>query len=177
MVKDSLSNKNTTGYAFLVEKEKVISVEVEVKSEKPNQKVTPKQNRIENTNLEESTPIKKNLDQQGNNELAENKTELAEVKNIKKETPEFNNEKNLVADNSQATIQPKQEGDYVPIKEFAKTKIKNDLLKGKTFTETVIEEIAEASNDKISFERKKDDSGNTQKFAINIGKFSFSKNK
>ena len=72
---------------------------------------------------------------------------------------------------------PENSEEYVPIKEVAFNKIKKDVLKGKTFSETVMDELANLTNDKVNFETQKDDKGETQKFAINIGKFSFSKNK
>ena len=72
-------------------------------------------------------------------------------------------------------IQTKQ--DFVPIQKFAKDKIKKDLLKGKTFSETVAEEIAEISNDKITFDVNEEKGGLFESFAINFGKLSISRNK
>lgn len=86
-------------------------------------------------------------------------------------------EKDKVTNDKTATTNELADDDYVPIKEFAKEKIKTDLLKGKTFSETIMDELVEASNEKISFKREKDKEGITQKFALNIGKFSISRNK
>ena len=72
-------------------------------------------------------------------------------------------------------IETKQE--FVPIQKFAKDKIKKDLLKGKTFSETVAEEIAEISNDKINFEVNEEKGGLFESFALNLGKISISRNK
>ncbi|MFT7085834.1 MAG: hypothetical protein ACJAV5_001556 [Vicingaceae bacterium] len=66
---------------------------------------------------------------------------------------------------------------FVPIQKFAKDKIKKDLLKGKTFSETIAEEIAEISNDKITFEVNKEEGGLFESFALNLGKLSISRNK
>jgi len=65
-------------------------------------------------------------------------------------------------------------GEFIPIDEFVKNKIKSDVLKGKTFSETVLDELSELANEKISFETK---NGETQKLALNIGKFSFSRSR
>jgi hypothetical protein len=71
----------------------------------------------------------------------------------------------------------KLEQDFVPIQKFAKDKIKKGLLKGKTFSETVIEEIADISNEKITFETNKDKGSLFESFALNIGKLSISRNR
>ena len=54
-----------------------------------------------------------------------------------------------------SAVVEKETDNFVPLKEFAKERIKTDVLKGKTFSETIIDELAEASNDKISFKREK----------------------
>ncbi|MBL4710273.1 MAG: hypothetical protein JKY48_17720 [Flavobacteriales bacterium] len=106
--------------------------------------------------------------------------EMAQIETIS--TPE----KELASDNSSIpeevilasnNISNPAEEKFIPIHEFAKSKIKDDVLKGKTFSETILDEIAEASKEKITFKRKKDRSGTTQNFALNIGKFSISRNK
>ena len=71
----------------------------------------------------------------------------------------------------------KKKNKFIPIDEFAKKKLKENVLKNKTFSETIVEELAEATNQKISFESVKNDNGNTEQYALNIGKFSFSRKK
>lgn len=100
-------------------------------------------------------------------------TSQQEKEKFKEETPTLVDEDLLVSKD----VSKSNEAKFIPIQEFAKNKIKDDVLKGKTFSETILEEIAEVSNEKITFERKKDRTGNTQKFALNIGKFSISRNK
>jgi len=83
-----------------------------------------------------------------------------------------------IVDNVLAKVETKKtNNDFVPIQKFAKDKIKKDLLKGKTFSETLVEEIAEISNDKITFEADKEKEGLFESFALNIGKLSISRNK
>lgn len=63
---------------------------------------------------------------------------------------------------------------YTPIDEFVKKKIKKDVLKGKTVSETILEELSELAKEKINLETNK---GESQKLALNIGKFSFSRSR
>lgn len=71
----------------------------------------------------------------------------------------------------------KAEKYFVSIQKFAKDKIKKDLLKGRTFSETVIEEIADISNEKITFDTNRKQGGLFESFALNIGKISVSRNR
>ena len=61
--------------------------------------------------------------------------------------------------------------EFVTLKDFAKQKV----LKGKTFSETVADELAELAKEKLDI--KVERSKKEDKFAVNIGKFSFSRNK
>jgi hypothetical protein len=81
-------------------------------------------------------------------------------------------------ENTLANVEPMQtKQEFVPIQKFAKDKIKKDLLKGKTFSETVAEELADISNDKITFEADKEKEGLFDSFALSIGKLSISRNR
>lgn len=80
--------------------------------------------------------------------------------------------------NALAEVKPvKAKQEFVPIQKFAKDKIKKDLLKGKTFSQTVIEEIADISNEKITFETNNEKVNLFESFALNIGKLSISRNR
>jgi hypothetical protein len=89
-------------------------------------------------------------------------TELADLKT------EIKQESSLISSNKNKAVS---------IQEYAKQKLKKEVLKNKTFSEALAEELGSITNDKISFENKKDQSGETEQFAINIGKFSFSRKK
>lgn len=56
--------------------------------------------------------------------------------------------------------------------EYVKKVIKEDVLKNKTFSESLLEEVAEVTNDKIKFEKRSKES---PQFALNIGKLRISK--
>lgn len=98
-----------------------------------------------------------------------------------KETPEtevpvvFRGDEMSDAIAAVSPVQTKQE--FVPIQKFAKEKIKKDLLKGKTFSETIAEEIADISNDKITFEVDEKKGSLFESFALNFGKLSISRNR
>ncbi len=65
--------------------------------------------------------------------------------------------------------------DYIPIDQYAKNQIQDKLLKGKSLSENLNEGLAALSDDKVSFDIKTSDANRIQKFALNIGKFSFSR--
>lgn len=69
------------------------------------------------------------------------------------------------------------EEEFKPIGEFAKDKIKSELLRGKTFSETLLEELAELAEEKIDLETKRNQEGKVKQFSFNIGKFSYSRNR
>jgi len=84
---------------------------------------------------------------------------------------------NEMVDALVAVTPDQAEQKFVPIQKFAKDKIKKEVLKGKTFSETVAEEIANLSNDKITFEIEEEKGGLFDSFALNIGKLSISRNR
>lgn len=76
-----------------------------------------------------------------------------------------------VVENTLANVEPMQtKQQFVPIQKFAKDKIKKDLLKRKTFSEKVAEELADISNDKITFEADKEKEGLFDSFALSTCK-------
>lgn len=94
--------------------------------------------------------------------------DIAEAPKVK--TPETESKENMgeaIADNS--TLDNKKE--FVPLDEFAKKAI----LKDKSVSEFISEEIASISNDKINYESVKNKQGKTQQFALNIGKLKISR--
>ncbi len=76
-----------------------------------------------------------------------------------------------------AIVEEVAEEEYISIGEFAKDKIKSDLLRGKTFSETILEELTELAEEKIDLETKRDQEGEVKQLSFNIGKFSFSRSR
>lgn len=172
-----------SGYAFIVERD---TQEKALPKEKMEEKVREQSPAPQYAAVEPS--VKKKKDQINatldavEEELAETTPqeidpEKEEEKQVQKETKEpvatAEVDENQLAENKNAS----RDESFIPIDEFAREKIKTNVLKGKTFSETVIEELAELSNDKIQLEKEKNQQGKTQSFALNIGKFSFSRNK
>lgn len=89
------------------------------------------------------------------------------------------------AENSELAEKPKSinrnssasDEKFLSLEEIAKNKIKKDLLKNKSFGETIADEIAALSKEKVRFKQEKDEAGNTELIAFNIGKFKFSRKK
>lgn len=104
---------------------------------------------------------------------------LAEIpaKETPKETENQRMEPNEVEKQEEKIAQVSASEEFVPLVQFAKNKFKEEVLKNKTLTETLAEELAAATNQKISFEAVKNQEGKTEQLAINIGKFSFSRKK
>ena len=75
---------------------------------------------------------------------------------------------------NQTTAKDTQE-EYTPIDEYAKNQIQDKLLKGKSISENINDGLAALSDDKVSFDIQTSDENKIQKFALNIGKFSFSR--
>ena len=110
--------------------------------------------------------------------LAEN--QFAENNTIQQETPSDSEPKvdeEVPSEPVLAELPKKGEEEYTPLGEYAKNKIKNDLLKGKTFSETIVEEIKEIAEKKLDYETKENEEGEKVGFAFNLGKISISKNK
>jgi hypothetical protein len=124
-------------------------------------------------NEKRETPILvKPLEQEFAAKQPEEKLDRKEENNLPKtvRTPDDGMERALA---NAEPMEIKQE--FVSIQKFAKDKIKKEILKGKTFSETVAEEIADISNDKITFEADKEKL--FESFALNIGKLSISRNR
>ncbi len=88
-------------------------------------------------------------------------------------------ENNNIQNETTDPVEPQQKEaskDYLTVKDYAKTRVKKDILNNKTLSEALADEIAKATNDKISFEQVKNKKGRLEKFALNIGKLSISKN-
>lgn len=115
--------------------------------------------------------------QPGNNVAEQLKKEIP----AEKEAPETflvqQADDNSLAQAAVETDLKNDEKEFVPIQKFAKDKIKKEILKGKTFTETVMDEIADISNEKVTFETNQEKEGIFESFALNIGKLSISRNK
>ena len=75
-----------------------------------------------------------------------------------------------LADNN--TVSQAAKNKFISLPELAAQKLKSDVLNNKTLKEALLEELAELSNGSLSIE--KPIAGKAQKFAINIGKFSYS---
>lgn len=158
----------------------------------PPRKSVPLQNNVlaeakNDPSTNDHEPIQK-VDEEEGNSLAEQAADPKpkSTEEVQEEKPELMKpEEALIRDNDllayngnpTSANDVKIPNEFSPIKEVAINKIKEDVLKGKTFSETIMEELEDITNDKITFETKKDDKGKTEKFAINIGKFSFSRNK
>lgn len=189
---ESPSETNKLQYAGIIVKEELEAIAVESKqvvSTKKVKKLTPS-----NTAIAQTIEANKNekeiqhLEDRKQQELdvIDNENSLAEVEKPTINNPEKVDEAQeaskenlpeLVLNEMDSDELADVSNDFIPIQKFAKDKYKKEVLKGKTFTETVLEEIEEVTNKKVSFESKKDSKGNTEQFAINIGKFSFSRNK
>ena len=132
---------------------------------------TPQENINETVN--KSTPnIQVPIEEEGLAEQTENNSTQEKVEEEVLPIIEKNN------DDALAEMKPiETNNDFVPIGEFAKGKLKKDLLQGKTFTETVLEEIADISNDKITLEVNEKKEGLFESFALSIGKISISRNR
>lgn len=132
---------------------------------------TPQENINETVN--KSTPSTQvPIEEEGLAEQTENNSTQEKVEEEVLSIIEKNN------DDALAEMKPiETNNDFVPIGEFAKGKLKKDLLQGKTFTETVLEEIADISNDKITLEVNEKKEGLFESFALSIGKISISRNR
>lgn len=167
------------GLTFIVEKIEDIDTE-----HKPlNSKLTDRETvvPVKKKSVDKEIPkrkLEKSIEEESPSiQFAENKVQPEVPTKEEKEIPLIQAKNDLIADATSQPEKPGEKDNFVPIKEFAKEKIKTDLLKGKTFSETVMDELEEVSNEKISFKREKNQGGVTQRFAINIGKFSLSRNK
>lgn len=76
----------------------------------------------------------------------------------------------------QTIIDEKEKAEFVPVSDFARQRIKKDILKNKTLSEAIADEIAKATNDKVTFDQVINSRGKREKFALNIGKLKISKN-
>lgn len=129
------------------------------------------QKSMNETEIKSTPSIQEPIQEEGIAEQTENNPTQEKVK---EEVPLI--EKNN--DDALAEMKPiETNNDFVPIGEFAKGKLKKDLLQGKTFTETVLEEIADISNDKITLEVNEKKEGLFESFALSIGKISISRNR
>lgn len=81
-----------------------------------------------------------------------------------------------IAENTTESQSNSSQKDFVPVSDFAKQRIKENLLKNKTLSEAIAAEIAKATNDKVTFDQVINKNGKREKFAINIGKLKISKN-
>lgn len=86
---------------------------------------------------------------------------------LEEELAENKREEDSVAKNKGAI----NDTETMTVKEYAKMK----LLKNKSLSETISDELAEATDDKINFKSTKDQKGRFETFALNIGSFSISK--
>lgn len=175
-VKDEVDTDNQL--AFIVEREEVF-----IQEDKPLETqlsegggLTPKKSKGVIVKKEQKEKKVRKIEKKPSNQFANNKVETKTPKSDEN-PPIYTNDKDQFADVTIPAIVKEETDNFVPLKEFAKERIKTDVLKGKTFSETIIDELEEASNEKVSFKREKNQDGDTQKFAINIGKFSLSRNK
>lgn len=161
---------------IIVEEEKIEAQEIPEKrtpiyerlEEAPNyaqvespKKVEPAQEKqIKEVLKEEITPVEKIPEENFADNTAEEKPS---------EIPVVNTEEQFA--NLDKPIYNKDE--FVPLNKFAKKAI----LKDKTVSEAISEELAQMSNDKINFESVKNKKGKVEQFALNIGKLSISRKK
>ena len=89
---------------------------------------------------------------------------LKEIKTILPTTSDIE----LLAQNNKSTANSQ----FLTLPELAAQKIKTDVLKNKSLKDNLLEELADLSNNRLSLSEKQD--GESQRFAINLGKFSYS---
>lgn len=76
----------------------------------------------------------------------------------------------VLAENNTLSQVPMNE--FISLSEFTVKTIKSELLNNKTLKATLLEELVELSNERLTLAESQ--AGKTQKFAINIGKFGYS---
>lgn len=122
-------------------------------------------------------PKEEEPEEKPNQEIQLPEEEFAEVPALEKQKQEFDmpdesEELAMVSEEKEQEIRA-EDRDYTPIDQYAKKLI----LKDKTVSETLSEELADLSNNKINFERVKNKEGKIEQFALNIGKLSISRKK
>lgn len=89
------------------------------------------------------------------------------VKNIEG-MPSSINDNELVSENTESLAYQ----EFPSLTKLAGQKIKTDVLKNKSLKKAIIEELADFSNNRLRLSETQE--GQTQRFAINLGKFSYS---
>jgi hypothetical protein len=160
-------------YAFVVaEKNKPVKNEV---------KLIPQKEELNNYAKLEPRPIKEDSNKEGEVkiELSIEELEIPQdnIANVQEEEKVQSPIIEALEEDQIASIPIEKEEtfnkDFIPINEFARKLI----LKDRSVSEALADELAEVSNDKINFEQVKNKNGKTEQFALNIGKFSISRNK
>jgi hypothetical protein len=168
-------------YAFTIQKEALEGQEeVIVVKDKAEKKSFKKEERTESlaSNVQKKQEgVKKQ--EKGRNERIPNEevyedllTEAVDSQETEEEV-QLPEQSELLAENTQV----ESEGDFIPIKEFARKAIQKEVVRGKTFSEGIMEELAAVAKDKLELETEKDEEGKMQSFALNIGKLKISRNK
>lgn len=147
-------------------------IEKSLDKAKPIIKPVMPQNQLANTSTIKKQPNPKNVKniEKQDEIVPEIEEDFAREEAVKNETiddaePSLPKESNTLAE--------KAENEFTPINEFIKAKV----LRNKSFSENLADELANATNDKVIFTKETGKNSETQKFAINIGKFSLSRKK
>mgnify|MGYP000385449961 CR=1 FL=1 len=158
----------------------IIQAEAPKKKSRPTQAVENSFAKVESaTNqankADRNQPPLKKLDKQV--EFAE--LEQVEVEPKAKEAkPLVLPEQSVIAalpDDTEALESRKGKTQSLSLKEFAKETIQNELLKNKTVTQLIAEELASATNEKVVFEPASKANKKGLQFAMNLGSISISK--
>jgi len=172
--KEEKANYTVPSSSFLAENNESVSKASQnrVKSElspikEEPQQIDPVQSTEQIARVEDNLPIKEDK------EIKQNKqTEKIDLPSIEEKGQDDSQIAAISEEVSKPDQAVKEEDEVLTPLGFAKKVVKEDILKSRTLSETIMDEVADLTNDKIKLEKK---SKGSQQFALNLGKLKITK--